>query len=136
MQTEAFYNPDFDIIFQKLTPIFLRESDIDINTQRGDFNTGDTADQDIDFILIGKKGQFFWEPLLGYDTERLQNTRVDKVAENAKLVAELRKDGFNDFSNLLIGHTTDPDFVLSISPQDRALLPADSLVINIDAKRV
>ena len=136
MQTETFYNPDFDIIFQKLTPTFLRDADIQINSQRGDFNIGDTADQDIDFILIAKKGQFFWEALLGYDTQRLQNTRIDMVAENAKLIAELRKDGFTEFSNLLIGHTTDPEFVESIKAQDRGFLPKDSLVINVDAKRI
>jgi len=136
MQSEAFYNPDFELIFEKLTPVFLRESDIDINIQRGDFNTGDTSDQDIDFILIAKKGQFFFEPLIGYDTQRLQNTRIDRVSENAKLLAELRKDGFNDFRNLLIGHTTDLEFIAAISPDDRALLPSDSLVLNIDAKRV
>jgi hypothetical protein len=135
-QTEDFYNPDFDIIFQKLTPYFLREADIEINSLRGDFRNQDTANQDIDFILIAKKGQFFWEPLIGYDTERLQNTRIDRVAENAKLVAELRKDGFTEFSNLLIGHTTDLEFIEAIRPQDRAFLPKDSLVINVDAKRV
>ena len=136
MQNNLFYNPDFDIIFQKLTPHFLRDSDVQINTQRGDFDYGDTKGQDIDFILIAKKGQFFWIPTIGYDSQRLQNARIDRVQENASLVAELRKDGFNKVDDLLIGQTSDPYFIEAIRVQDRGLLPVDSLVINVNANRV
>lgn len=136
MQSNLFYNPDFDIIFQKLTPYFLRDADVQINSQRGDFNYGETKDQDIDFILIAKKGQFFWIPTIGYDVQRLQNARVDRVQENAALVAELRKDGFNEVNDLLLGQTSDPDFIEAVRAQDRAYLPVDSLVINVNANRV
>ena len=136
MQSEDFYNPDFDLIFQKLTPWFLRESDIFINSLRGDFLYGNSDDQDIDLILIAKKGQFFWEPLLGYYAGRLQNGKISKVSEAVKLTTELRKDGFNQIKNLLIGHTADPEFVSSVSELDRSTLPEDSLVINVNANRV
>lgn len=136
MQSNDFYNPDFDIIFQKLTPHFLRDADVQINVQIGDLNYGETKDQDIDFILITKKGQFFWTPTLGYDTQRLQNTRINRVQENAALTAELRKDGFNEITDLLLGQTSDPDFVEAVRAQDRGLLPTDSLVINVNANRL
>ena len=80
-QSQAFYTPDFELISEKITPIFLRDADVEINTLRGDFNTGDTESQDIDFILMAKKGQFYFEPLIGYDAQRLQNGRVDIVQE-------------------------------------------------------
>lgn len=133
--SEDFYNPDLDLVYQKLTPYFLREADIFIGAN-GDFLTVDTSDQDIDFILIAKKGQFFWEPLVGYDVQRLQNARIDLVQENAALTRELRKDGFNRITDLLLGHTSDPDFVDSIRVQDRGTLPKDSLLINVNAERV
>lgn len=133
--SEDFYNPDLDLVYQKLTPYFLRDADISIGT-KGDFLVADTHDQDIDFILIAKKGQFFWKPLIGYDSQRLQNSRIDLVQENAALTKELRKDGFNRITDLLIGHTSDSDFVDSIRPQDRGTLPKDSLLINVNAERV
>lgn len=134
-QSIGFYTPDFELIAEKITPIFLRESDVIIDTLRGDFRTEDTTSQDIDFILQAKKGQFYWEPLIGYDAQRLQNARVDIVAETSKLTAELRKDNLNNISDLLIGHTSDPDFIENIRPEDRGVLPADSLVINVNATR-
>lgn len=135
-QSEAFYNPDMDIILQKITPFFLRGADLIINSIGGDFVNEDSHNQDIDFILLGKKGQFFWEPLIGYDVGRLQNAKIDLVQENSTLVAELRKDGFNIITDLLIGNTNDFDFIDSVSPSDRSSLPVDSLVINVNADRV
>ena len=134
-QSQSFYTTDFELIAEKITPIFLREADVEINTLRGDFNTGDTESQDIDFILMAKKGQFYWEPLIGYDAERLQNGRVDIVQETASITAELNKDGLRKITDLLIGHTSDPDFILSIQPEDRDVLPANSLVISLNATR-
>lgn len=134
-QSQAFYTPDFELISEKITPIFLREADVEINTLRGDFNTGDTESQDIDFILMAKKGQFYFEPLIGYDAQRLQNGRVDIVQETAALTAELRKDNLNNISDLLIGNTSDPDFVDQIRPEDRSVLPDNATVINVNATR-
>lgn len=134
-QSQAFYTPDFELIAEKITPIFLRDADVEINTLRGDFNTGDTESQDVDFILMAKKGQFYFEPLIGYDAQRLQNARIDIVQETASITAELRKDGLNRISDLLIGHTSDPDFIDSIRPEDRNVLPENSLVISLNATR-
>ena len=136
MQSEEFYNPEMNVIMQKLTPYFLREADIVIDPISGDFNIGETSDQDIDFILLGKKGNFFWEPLLGYDVNRLQNTKIDVVKETAFLIAELRKDGFNRVYDLLIGQTSDPNFVNGIKAEDRSSIPEDSLLINVNAERI
>ena len=135
MQSQAFYTPDFELIGEKITPIFLRDADVEINSLRGDFNTGDTESQDIDFILMAKKGQFYFEPLIGYDAQRLQNGRVDIVQETAALTAELRKDNLNNISDLLIGNTSDPDFVDQIRPEDRSVLPDNATVINVNATR-
>ncbi len=134
-QSVEFYTPDFELISEKITPIFLRESDVVIDTLRGDFRVEDTTSQDIDFILQAKKGQFYYEPLIGYDAQRLQNARVDIVQETATLTAELRKDNLNNISDLLIGHTSDPSFIEQIRPEDRNVLPADALVINVNAIR-
>ena len=134
-QSQSFYTPDFELIAEKITPIFLRDSDVIIDELRGDFRVGDTVNQDIDFILQAKKGQFYFEPLIGYDAQRLQNARVDIVAETAKVTAELRKDNLTNISDLLIGHTSDPSFVEQIRPEDRHVLPADALIINLNATR-
>lgn len=134
-QSQQFYTPDFELIAEKITPIFLRDADVEINTLRGDFNTDDTESQDIDFIVQAKKGQFYFEPLIGYDAQRLQNGRIDIVHETAAITAELNKDGLSRISDLLIGHTSDPDFIDSIRPEDRSVLPADSVVISLNATR-
>lgn len=134
-QSQAFYTPDFELIAEKITPIFLREADVEINTLQGDFNVGNTESQDIDFILMAKKGQFYFEPLIGYDAERLVNGRIDIVQETAALTAELRKDNLNKISDLLIGHTSDPDFAGQIRPEDRAVLPENELIISVNATR-
>lgn len=134
-QSQAFYTPDFELIAEKITPIFLRDADVEINTLRGDFNTGITESQDIDFIIQAKKGQFYWEPLIGYDAQRLQNGRVDIVQETANITAELNKDGLTKITDLLIGHTSDPDFVTSIRPEDRSVLPENSVIISLNATR-
>lgn len=135
MQTQSFYTPDFELIGEKITPIFLRDANVLIDTLTGDFAIFNTESQDVDFILEAKKGQFYWEPLIGYDAQRLQNTRIDIVKETSNLTAELRKDGLNNISDLLIGHTSDSNFIDQIRPEDRHLLPSNSLVINVTATR-
>ena len=134
-QLQGFYTPDFELIAKKITPIFLRDADVEINSLNGDFNTGDTEIQDIDFIIMAKKGQFYYEPMIGYDAQRLQNGRIDIVQETASLTAELRKDNLNNISDLLIGHTSDPSFVEQIRPEDRHVLPPNAAVINVNATR-
>lgn len=135
VQSQVFYTPDFELIAEKITPIFWRNVDIEINILRGDFNTGNTEDQDVNTIIEAKKGQMYWEPLIGYDAQRLQNGRVDIVQETASITAELNKDGLTKIKDLLIGNTSDPDFVNSIRPEDRSVLPDDSVVISLNGTR-
>jgi hypothetical protein len=134
-QTSDFFTIDFELLGEKITPIFLRDADVLIDTLIGDFAVFDTQSQDVDFILMAKKGQFYWEPLIGYDAQRLQNGRIDIVKETSSLIEELNKDGLSNISDLLIGHTSDSLFVDNIRPEDRYLLPSDSLVINVNATR-
>lgn len=137
IQTQAFYTPDLELIAEKLTPVFLRGAELLIDTVRGDIATGNTDDQEIDFILLAKKGQFYNAPLIGYNIERLQNARIDPVIETGKLIQELTADGFpsRNIRDVIIGNTSDRRFTDQISPATRGTLPQNAIVINVKANR-
>ena len=69
---------------------FLFDDDIVIN--EGDLVTGENTESHAEFIIIASKGNFFWNPTLGYGINGKINSNIEPVQLQGEIRDELRKE--------------------------------------------
>ncbi len=74
----------------------LLDEDGDLKISNGDFVIGDSNTQEIEALLISKKGMFKEFPLTGADLERLVKARAGQTAAIKEIKKQLVGDGFNE----------------------------------------
>lgn len=79
----------------------LLDENGDLVIVNGDFVIGDSDTQEIEQLLISKKGEFKEFPLVGADIERLIKSRSGQTAAIKEIKKQLIADGFDE-SNIEI----------------------------------
>ena len=64
----------------------------DISIKDGDFELGNNDETKAVDIITAGKGNFFWNPLLGYDIKSKINSNTDFLEEKGKIISELKKE--------------------------------------------
>lgn len=124
------YYIDIDYFVDNFMPGMMQTMDVSI--KNGDFETGNTDEQEIFFILQSSKGNFYYEPKIGYNINSKLNASINKTEERKEIRAELENDGFTvDEINLI----TVNDINRISDSTVKSLLMDNKALFNIKASR-
>lgn len=74
----------------------LLTAENDISILNGDFQVGDSSQQEIESVLIAFKGEFKNTPLLGVEIFRMLKARNTRQAITREVNEQLKYDGFQN----------------------------------------
>lgn len=105
---------DFDRMVKDLTPSFLRDDIISIKDGDIELNTSkEEEDEIIEHILRAHKGDFKWEPVLGYGVETKLSGVLNTAEEKKNIRTELKRDKFR-INEIQIIETDTDEFSLYV----------------------
>jgi transcriptional/translational regulatory protein YebC/TACO1 len=105
---------NFDRLVKELTPSFLRDDTISIKNGDIELNEGqEENDEIIEHIIRANKGDFKWEPVLGYGVETKLSGIINTAEEKKNIRKELKRDEFN-INKVEIKETDTDEFSLFV----------------------